>query len=375
MELRPRPFPFKLVFGAMLGLPALGLVMTVMDTGSSWTDLVTAFRQEFAGDTGALIESGLIFLAMIGTAWGTLVFQRHARVSVDQDRIAFRSGLPGFCRWLMPDWQFDYADIGAFALRPVGRGNFLTLVIKPEQGRTRRLLPEQWVEPGGHAKMMNWFRISRASSEDAKRLLQETPLLRQLQAAGVPIDISLQHYRPGLNSADQFDLKSNKTTLGCLLLMAALGLYALVDGVLLPGDRYAVAVPYLWLALTGLPVAIVAGARLTSASVPRIETAVLAVLLAMSTALAAWPGLLRINAYTDSDGPSRHAYTLDAEGMLQPAESGLPAIRRPIDAEFWQAQATGSRWELELRRGMLGFWQYNSRPLIETIRSHYRNEK
>lgn len=374
MELRPRPFPFKLFLGAVFGLPLLLLVMVVLETGSSPADLARAMQQEFAGDNARLAESLLILLAAIaGTAFA-LVFQRCARVRVDSDRIGFRSGLPGIFQYLLPDWQFEYAAIESVALRPAGRGNFLALVITPEQGRKRQLLPQQWIEPGSRGRSGSWFRMTRVKREDAERLLRETPLLRQLQALGVTIDIRLQqHYRPGLDTSAQFDLTTNRTAFACLLLVAGLGLYALIDGVLLTGDRYAATPPYLWFALAALVAATLAVVRLRRATVPRLESAALALLLGVSVALAAWPGLLRINALTAADGPEQHVYILAGDGVLQPDAAGLPAMRRPIDADFWRAQPAGSRWPFAMRRGLFGFWQYDSRPLIENIRRYYAN--
>ncbi|MCS3903470.1 hypothetical protein J2T55_001491 [Methylohalomonas lacus] len=372
MEFRPRPFPFRLFLGAVFGLPLLLLVMVVLETGSSPADLARALQQEFAADTTRLIESLLMLLAAVAGIGFTLLFQRRARIRVDSGHIAFCSGLPGIFRYLVPDWQFDYAAIESAALQPVGRGNFLTLVITPQQGRKRQLLPQQWIEPGSRGRSGSWFRMTRVKREDAQRLLRETPLLRQLQAAGVTIDMNLeQHYRPGLDTSAHFDLTTNRTALACLLLMVGLGLYALVDGVLLTGDRYAATPPYLWFALAALLVAALAAARLQRAAVPRLESTVLALLLGVSVALAVWPGLLRINAVTAADGPEQHVYTLAADGVLQPDTAGLPVMRRPIDANFWNAQSAGSRWPFAMRRGLFGFWQYDSRPLIENIRQYY----
>ncbi|MDZ7737123.1 MAG: hypothetical protein U5P41_14295 [Gammaproteobacteria bacterium] len=316
-----------------------------------------------------------LLLAAIAATGFALVFQRRARVRVDSDRIAFCSGLPGIFQYLAPDWQCDYAAIESVALQPAGRGNFLALVITPRQGRKRQLLPQQWIEPGSRGSSGNWLRLSRVKREDAERLLRETPLLRQLQALGVTIDISMQqHYRPGLDTSAHFDLTTNRTALGCLLLMAVLGLYALVDGVLLTGDRYVATPPYLWFVLAALAAAALTAVWLQRATVPRLESATLALLLGISVALAAWPGLLRINAVTAADGPEDQIYTLAADGVLQPDAIGLPAMQRPIDADFWRAQPVGSRWPFAMRRGLFGFWQYDSQPLIEDIRQYYTNQ-
>lgn len=176
-----------------------------------------------------------------------------------------------------------------------------------------------------------------------------------------------------MNTDEPFDLARNRLALGCMILMAVLALYALIDGVLLPGDHYAATTPYLGLAATGLLMTAVAVAVLRRAAIPASESAGLAILLGVCMALAASPGILRLNALTDTDGGRHYMYTLTANGTLEPVKDDLPVLKQPIDAGFWRAQTVGSRWRFEMRKGMFGFWQYNSRPLMDDIRLYYGN--
>ena len=305
--------------------------------------------------------------------WGMLKFQHHARLVIDSDHVALRTGLPAWLgSWM--DWSIDHAMIESAELRPVGYGNFLMLILTPRDGRPRQLSPEQWMEPGGsRAGGGRMFRIRKLGEADAARMLENAPMLRYLRNAGIAVEVNMKPWSPV--SGKQFDLTRSRSAMAGILIMALLGVYALVDGVLMPGDTYAGTAPYVLFAAFGLLVAAAATAWFLRASLPPGESIGLALLLGIFAAFAAWPGVLRLNAATDTDGTETHSYTLSRHGVLEPGRTDLPSLKTPIDTEFWRQQAVGSQWKFEMSRGMFGVWQYNSKPIIEAIRSYYENRQ
>jgi hypothetical protein len=62
--------------------------------------------------------------------------------------------------------------------------------------------------------------------------------------------------------------------------------------------------------------------------------------------------------------------------MLYPQMDGAPALYAPISREFWAGQRIGTSWDIELRHGGLGIWQYRRASLLEHIHDyHARNSR
>ena len=164
-----------------------------------------------------------------------------------------------------------------------------------------------------------------------------------------------------------FDLFKSPAAIACLILTVLVAFYALLDGVYWPGDNYAEDMPYSLFLVVGLVSAVIAGIALRYTILPVWEKAGLAALLGIVMALAAVPGALRINGMTDETGSAMHTYVLEEKGMLEPQQAHLPIIEQPVYAPFWQDQPVGSTWEFKLRKGVLGFWQYDSRTVLKQI--------
>jgi len=164
-----------------------------------------------------------------------------------------------------------------------------------------------------------------------------------------------------------FDLFKSHAATGCLFLTLLIAIYALLDGVYWPGDNYAEDLPYSLFLVAGVVASLVAGIALRYTILPVMEAAGIALVFGIAMALAAVPGALRINGMTDETGSTTHTYVLREKGVLEPEQADLPIIEQPVYAPFWQDQPIGSTWEFKLRKGMLGFWQYDSRTVLEQI--------
>ena len=98
----------------------------------------------------------------------------------------------------------------------------------------------------------------------------------------------------------------------------------------------------------------------------------MSLLLGAAFAFALYPGLLRLNALTDSGG--FHAYTYQNQGPMQfrPAQSHLPALHFVRYPEYWNRFRKGDVYRFELRRGGLRFYQVNMRPITAAMQEFYQ---
>ncbi len=83
-------------------------------------------------------------------------------------------------------------------------------------------------------------------------------------------------------------------------------------------------------------------------------------------------GALRLNALTADTLPPV-AYVVQADRSLAPASGAhAPRLRFEDFLDYWVAQPADATVPIELRRGLLGFWQYNAAPLRERYRAWYQ---
>jgi hypothetical protein len=99
----------------------------------------------------------------------------------------------------------------------------------------------------------------------------------------------------------------------------------------------------------------------------------LAMLIGMLVAAAMVPGALRINALTDTQGASTYDYyvTQSANGVvLRPVVDGMPVIDYFAKKKFWAGFGKNDTYSVQIRKGVLGFYQFNSSIIVDDIRKH-----
>jgi hypothetical protein len=91
--------------------------------------------------------------------------------------------------------------------------------------------------------------------------------------------------------------------------------------------------------------------------------------------LALYPGLLRLNEATDSEGLRDCEYRLTAYVVFSPVDSQLPVLEFDKDGQYWRQFALGTTHKFELRKGGLGFYQVNMAPVYAKLREYYTSGK
>lgn len=182
----------------------------------------------------------------------------------------------------------------------------------------------------------------------------------------------LQRLAPTATSmpAGLFPIESNRWSLACSVLFFVLMLYGLAD---------TFAMPYQVLALPPgvdrvqdlLPLlAILAVPLLRRGRVPSNMAWMLALLFGIALKIATPPLFQRIDALTAADAFAEQPYRLEADGHFAPLAAGLPPLRlRGYLRHYARDLPVGAEQRFLLRRGGLGIWQLDERPLRERPRA------
>lgn len=336
--------------------------------------------EELSGGVAALLAedpvmAALNALVLIGALIAVplaLRFQREARLALGPQGLRLTTPLPATLTRMLPmpdNLRLDEIDRAELAPHPAN--HVLQLVLHGPGKRRWLLAPDHWrpvhSAPDAPPPRLRWRRWRLDELQQAQRTL---PLLRQLEALGIPIEVreSLRH--SGLEVPGSA-LEKTPAAVAAIALLAVLGLYALGDGLFLAPYAFAERTP-LWPLAAAAAVAFVPMLMLLWRSdLKREEALGLAVMVAAAAAFAAWPGSMRVNALTHDHGAIERTYVLQSGGQLHPSDPGPPVLDAPVDHGFWAAQPTGSEWTFHLYHGAVGVWQYDRRPLVDRVREHY----
>lgn len=298
--------------------------------------------------------------------------QRHERLILTRTGIEYRSPLPGALQRLRPSWSLTWGQIrGATLKSMLPGGGPQTVVLELDGGaRKVKLFPYQWVDPEHYQPVSLWkemLKLRHATPEEVSATVQESALLRHLAAAAPhlspPPDAKLAN--------GSFALEKNRRSLAVVVAFFALVLYAFIDGVL-GKETYVGPAPFDGFAIAGGLAALAAALWMWRGEVPAAESIIVAVLFGGALGAAGYPGMLRINAFTDTDGLRAYEYQLTPGRQLEPLTPGLPTLAFPQYYEYWGQFKPGSHHRFELRKGGLGFYQINMKPVHEALRDFYR---
>jgi hypothetical protein len=298
------------------------------------------------------------------------------KIVVDESGIAFQRTSRLRLPFMPRGWFFPWARLRKTELSLV-LGAASPVLVLSDGTRTQRVPVHEWVASDTPRetvlrlqKERVQMRRKRIAPEEALRLAGESPLVRALRARGVAIQ------RPDASSPLVFDLLKNRHAAAAVVLLAAIGLYGVVDLVLLD-ETYTGSFPWTLWTMAGVIVAILTYRWLSAAKLPFAIAIALALMIGLDVGLAMYPGLLRLNQFTDTAGMQAHEYVLREYVRLEPLEAGLPVIEFEQGIGYWQQFKPGASYTLHLRHGGLGFYQLDLAPVYAATRAFYekRNDR
>ena len=157
------------------------------------------------------------------------------------------------------------------------------------------------------------------------------------------------------------------------MLFVGLVLYFILDMYFGFGEYYAGAVPWHLFAAAGVCGLGLAATMLHIAGHLSSQGKLIAMLFGAGAGMASYPFLLRVNAWTDPAGLQAYSYTLGSDDTWV-ARADVPDLVFDIGSDYWNQFGPGDSKSFELRRGGLGFYQINMRPVYAEQRVFYESQ-
>ncbi len=174
---------------------------------------------------------------------------------------------------------------------------------------------------------------------------------------------------PDVNKAKRFDLFGDPAVLALLVAFCAAFGYGLLDTFFINSYDYLGAAPIGILA--GVGIAVLVGSFIAARNAPALERSAMSVLCAAAFGLAAYSVLLRLNQWTDTDGPQYVQYSQVSSSLYRSKQSDFPDVTVPRRHGNEFASGRSHVHNLELLKGGLGFYQFNDMALRRDHWEHY----
>ncbi|PAV25549.1 hypothetical protein CF392_10465 [Tamilnaduibacter salinus] len=236
-------------------------------------------------------------------------------------------------------------------------------------GETLRLAPFHFLDPEGPDHRFGFWEASRFRKLDWPAKVRQSPLIQTLERQGYTVqDGEAPSKRPAALQ-NGFDLLRHKGMLTQLLLLTALGGYALFEMAGLTNYQALGALPvnaFLISGVTALALSIPMGK-----GAPRIERLGVGALFISAAVAATHPAMIRYALLTDPE-TERVTYQNVAPGVFE--ATGQPTIDlsdNNLDA-YWQQFAPGDEHRFTLLRNAPAPTILDLRPLYERTRGFYQ---
>ena len=329
--------------------------------------------------TDKLIEGVALAVASGAHLWLIRRTSKYERLHLDQLGIRYASPLPKSLRALQPDWSLQWSQVREFRIVvPKAMFHPNLVMVEIDAGPVKRKLQALYWSGDAEGKAAGaetWrerFFLGFGHARERDRTLrqvEQSPLVRCAREAGVKV---VAGDAQGLGSG--FALEKHRHALIAMVLVLLLLCYGAVD-LAFNEEIHAVEPPLVLFMLAGAIAALASMVWLASANVPRVETLGLSLLLGGAVGFALYPGVLRLNEATDTEGLRSYEYRLTAYVVFSPADPNLPVLRFPGDADYWGQFRLGTTHRFELRKGGLGFYQVNMQPVHERMREYFIRQR
>lgn len=316
-------------------------------------------------DTGDPLKPALILQGLSAIPFLLLVFvfrskaYTPARLHVSREQIEFEPGHLFGLRLLRP-WIIGADSIGEIKVQcPIP---LLPAAIVELKRFPRRILNLAiWLEESKD----EWL-PKQLPEEGIASIINSSPAYRALLAMGYDIVL------PDESANSAVDLTGHPMGKTILVIFMALFLYAVLDFGL-GAERYVDYAPGMWMAIVAVAMGGVSWFMVSKTSLSNETKLGLALLTGLAAGGATYPGLLRINLYTNDLQPQTQIYELVERREDFKALNGYWAVLVATDTKmprlvlndpwgYFEKRKLGSHYEFEIRRGRLGFYQIRLDP-------------
>lgn len=234
--------------------------------------------------------------------------------------------------------------------------------------KTYRLQPYNFLSEDGPDHRMGLSIIFKKTRSKVETLITEAPLVQALSAATNKVNFTTTPADKTGPLAGHFDLLQHKGMVIQLALLAGLGMYALVDYMLLTNFLVIGERP-IWLFVSGGVIAGALGIHLGSGA-PKVEHVGLSILLGLASAVAVYPGLQRYTLIASS-APIEITYQMTEAGYFE--HPSYPDIdqRESGITEYWESLTLEENYSFSLYEPVVGFAMVDMTPVYEKSRAFY----
>lgn len=346
-----------LMLGLLIGLPLL----FVMRMSSEDPTVPARVAERLIHDPRVY----LLPLAMFAALYWQQRQRRHEQLRLDAHGLQYT---PPFRWWRQPAFRLQWADVTQLELLPPRRGYPLIAGrLRLQAGNQQyELRPLQWYPPAiSWSQQRARQKLQALRRADIEAAFAASAIGQFLAAHGLKVRIATSPAAP-------FDLFSHRTCTVIVAVIAVLLTYALIDGATVQQRALEQS---LWPLLVGIGVLSLPAPLLLllRSAVPRTEAIGVAALFAAAVGVAAYPGSLRVNQFSDWDGAETVSYRHQGNGHF--VAEGLPAITQEPFDPFWDQLPQDAPYAFRLYRGSLGFWQLDEEPVNDAMRAYYRRQR
>lgn len=282
---------------------------------------------------------------------------RYEAVTIDEDGIRYSFTPPRPFARFSRVWRVGWDEIQAARI-DFQFGNRPMLRLDTPLGM-RSLALAEWADAAQPTRLR--FKLFKPRFDQHMAFVQQSALWQALTARGIAIAV------PDRARAIEADLFANRYTLVAVMAVFALGIYGFTDFIFVE-EAYVAGYPKVAVFGLGAAVALLSTLVLWRQKIKATQAVGVGAMLGLAFGFAAVPGLLRVNALTDTTGPTPHTYILQAHTRLVSHEPNAPTVIFKHDRDYWSLFAVGSEHRLYLRRGGLGFQQVHLTPLYADMR-------
>lgn len=349
-------FTDTLALVALFALPLLLLlVAVVLATWGPDASLKDVWPQLRGASGFGRLAMVVYVMAVVVFLWPHLM--RYEAVTIDDEGIRYSFTPPRLFARLRRTWRVGWDELRAARVE-LQLGSRPMLRLDTAQGM-RSLALAEWVDAAQTYRLR--FSFFKPRFDQQMAFAQQSALWQALTARGIAIAV------PDRARVIEADLFANRYTLVAVMAIFALGIYGFTDFIFVE-EAYVAGYPKVVVFGLGVAVALVATLVLWRQKIKVLQAVGVGAMLGLAFGFAAVPGLLRVNALSDTAGPKAHTYILQVHTRLVSHEPNLPTVIFKHDRDYWTLFAVGSEHRLYLRRGGLGFQQVHLSPLYADMR-------
>jgi hypothetical protein len=360
----------------LFAIAVILLYLTAAKSGKpvDWHALLTKSLSKLQEDYVRLFLFAFAILGSVLQIFYIVLARRWERLKLDELGISYVSPLPKSLQFLHPSWSLQWSQIQRIEFKPrtyTGRSELVTLVFRTGL-RERSLRPCMWVDAATYRSppLKKQLHLGRPKPEEVLARVSDSAVIQFIRT-----HTHLTVESPDLRKIKPYALESNPVALAFVALFFVSLAYAFIDALILNPESYVAQPPYGVYVLGGLTVSAIAVWLMRRVEVPIAESVVVAVLTGTAFGALLYPGLLRINQLTDSEGLHSYEYRMVRPCYFVSERQGLPELQFPNrHREFWSQYDSGAIEEFELRKGGLDFYQINMKPIYERIENYYKHK-